>query len=1817
MKRFFSHAIWPLTISEEESLAKASSMTAESSEPDWPKNLHDPASVQHYKSTAAGVNYTNPPEAGMRRNGFYITPGFSGSKYWAVKSTIPDKSYRAGNDMGHATRSEHVADNLTNIFASKHNGLLPLSSKLYSGKTGEMIKDDHQWGADEPAYRVTPFMRGKELHEFQATSPGAATKARNKSLVWQAMIDHTDAHPGNFLVPKGKQPQGGMWMIDHGGALTHDAMGLPKAQHTYNSWGAKMLDHDILPGLFHHLFHSDDKKKRLSGQELIDQAQDIVATHDANKDRVHNAFTHHPEADKHRVIFGRRMDVLRRMIVQYENNPNALSAKIDNFFASSPESRRKGRAPTRNPNLQVGSNVNFRNMLKIKAAGRISKSSGKYYNARLSRKESRTSGMMRRSFGLEMMNPLFKILGETSRKEGMWKFRRTKVFPAVRKFPTGKFVPAYGGYEGEQHGVFGNDRSLYLHVRPSPQHVTHVDGANQRLHLGDEADRPVHPKIEYLQVKPGTANPGPEHAQQVYEELHRQGYTGDTMQFYAPTDDDGRLDKNGLNRRQRLYRPFVQGWKNFIRAKGYKQYPMAKSLSKSAAWQRTRLVAMEMMNPLFKILGSQARDQGMKHQPQVAGAFDSPKIYPTGDFRSYGFQHGHVGIFGEDRDLYLHVKPAPQHVTHVDGENTMLHLDDKESRPIHPHILYLQVKPGAANPGSEHAQQVYEALHRQGYTGDTMDFFAPTDSDGRRDKNGLNRRQRLYRPFVQGWKNFIQAKGYKQYPMAKSLTRRFWERKPQVGAAPPLEPVQDRPSLASRMLGKVKVTRRSGLEGASAIASNPKAAGKIALDMAAPGASAIASGVTTLPKVMGKTDLSALVHRIGSNPSAETWVSSGLGMVRGTTTGLLGVLVPGGSKSIASSSVTAGPGVMDGIKKLGSDPDFASGASEWWPRKKGAPHPVLQHAIRLAAAGKQITRRGLSDGLIKEEMTAPIIRSSSGTFHKIPDLIGPKVSNNDGMSVYVLPEEHQTRHLGPIVHYGNHERFGSVIQLSGHDAEAEDYKTMSEIMRPILAADKADPNVGGITNLSGHMEDLRDRQIAGTARRWEEAEPISFDGPEHAFEEFDRKHNENGVGKSIVKKGEAEKERRAKKREKEEQEKRAKKPRYRDDDMASRMAAQERMRTAQDRIRPANRSRLERSLSSVQKSAAWQRKELEKLGYHGKPKEFHETSNFNTLIPYINPDGNIAHSGRFGDHGQFEVHLRPMTEKGDEYEGSERKHPYLEWAGRKNWTSDVPQAGRQKFHSVLPHLFKEMIGHGYHGDNLHFDVLNPGTEEGHWRTNYFSDIAKKWSNHVAPRIEGYEHTQTTLPDSEKWGKSAAWQRKEGKNPKGGLNAKGRASAKREGHNLRPPVKSGDNPRRASFLARMGGSPGPEHDESGKPTRLLLALKVWGASSKADAKKKAAAMSERLKKKKLAKGRGEDARQAHSFSGASEYSERECPTGQMTETRTNGSSHIGVFGEKRHILVASSRANLRGRDQDSVYDDDRTHINWVHIEPGTKVEPHHVTEIFGALHDAGYTKPMVWNAIKDEDEQDSWTSRRDRFFRPLAAQWDKFVASKQAKMSKAEPNHNTSGPHSPRWLPATAPTLTPRQIALQQQSAQKLAEIAAIPQGTPAARDASVPKRSRTPLMPKRSQGLLSTTSDGHVSVAEASRILGIPHAAVTKHIERGTFPARYDGTKRSIDISHPHFAAVRDGLRQGKTMKTILYDLEEKPVTEEEKKDSYGEMYGYPQGKRRYRSSRTRTGTSKQARLGEYQRISPVTGKPSKSTSLGRPPLADPYALFD
>lgn len=96
------------------------------------------------------------------------------------------------------------------------------------------------------------------------------------------------------------------------------------------------------------------------------------------------------------------------------------------------------------------------------------------------------------------------------------------------------------------------------------------------------------------------------------------------------------------------------------------------------------------------------------------------------------------------------------------------------------------------------------------------------------------------------------------------------------------------------------------------------------------------------------------------------------------------------------------------------------------------------------------------------------------------------------------------------------------------------------------------------------------------------------------------------------------------------------------------------------------------------------------------------------------------------------------------------------------------------------------------------------------------------------------------------------------NPSGGLNAAGRALYKRsEGSNLKAPVKgtpAGPEQlrRKASFLARMAGNTGPDFDEKGRPTRKLLSLRAWGASSTADAKKKAASLSARYKRMKESK-----------------------------------------------------------------------------------------------------------------------------------------------------------------------------------------------------------------------------------------------------------------------------------------------------------------------------------------------------------------------------
>lgn len=82
-------------------------------------------------------------------------------------------------------------------------------------------------------------------------------------------------------------------------------------------------------------------------------------------------------------------------------------------------------------------------------------------------------------------------------------------------------------------------------------------------------------------------------------------------------------------------------------------------------------------------------------------------------------------------------------------------------------------------------------------------------------------------------------------------------------------------------------------------------------------------------------------------------------------------------------------------------------------------------------------------------------------------------------------------------------------------------------------------------------------------------------------------------------------------------------------------------------------------------------------------------------------------------------------------------------------------------------------------------------------------------------------------------KSPAWQRAEGKNPKGGLNAKGRASAKKQGMDLKPPAPhpktEKDKGRRASFCARMEGMKSKLTGEKAKKdpnSRINKSLRAW-------------------------------------------------------------------------------------------------------------------------------------------------------------------------------------------------------------------------------------------------------------------------------------------------------------------------------------------------------------------------------------------------------
>ena len=136
----------------------------------------------------------------------------------------------------------------------------------------------------------------------------------------------------------------------------------------------------------------------------------------------------------------------------------------------------------------------------------------------------------------------------------------------------------------------------------------------------------------------------------------------------------------------------------------------------------------------------------------------------------------------------------------------------------------------------------------------------------------------------------------------------------------------------------------------------------------------------------------------------------------------------------------------------------------------------------------------------------------------------------------------------------------------------------------------------------------------------------------------------------------------------------------------------------------------------------------------------------------------------------------------------------------------------------------------YLGSNLDEGVKKP--------TGELKKACWKGYTAVGMKMKGGKKVPNCVPEETQLDeKSAAWQRKEGKNPEGGLNKKGIASYRREhpGSKLSlavttPPskLKKGSKAakRRKSFCARMGGMPGPMKDEKGRPTRKALSLRKW-------------------------------------------------------------------------------------------------------------------------------------------------------------------------------------------------------------------------------------------------------------------------------------------------------------------------------------------------------------------------------------------------------
>ena len=153
------------------------------------------------------------------------------------------------------------------------------------------------------------------------------------------------------------------------------------------------------------------------------------------------------------------------------------------------------------------------------------------------------------------------------------------------------------------------------------------------------------------------------------------------------------------------------------------------------------------------------------------------------------------------------------------------------------------------------------------------------------------------------------------------------------------------------------------------------------------------------------------------------------------------------------------------------------------------------------------------------------------------------------------------------------------------------------------------------------------------------------------------------------------------------------------------------------------------------------------------------------------------------------------------------------------WTGYTAVGTKEKGGRTVPNCVPEEV-------ESMFDIIE----------ELFTEIAE--ANGIDPEVIWEDFADVS---DEELFETAAWRRKEGKDPEGGLNRKGIASYRRENpgsklsmavttppSKLKPGSKAAN--RRKSFCARMSGNKGPMKKPNGKPTPKALALRRWNCES---------------------------------------------------------------------------------------------------------------------------------------------------------------------------------------------------------------------------------------------------------------------------------------------------------------------------------------------------------------------------------------------------